>query len=1461
MALSAFGPQTALAGKNQSNDEIRAVTCNALKGTGNLGVEFYFTFDPCYEEAGNNKLMLYLASASAGYATVEVVDKGFKQKVVLKANDVVPVELGPGNGQAFSKPVNGGIPPEQVYPGAAVHVTSTVPIVIYAVTRFAYTSDSFMALPVQTLGKDYIVASMADMSWMYGGYSLPSETAIVAAYDNTVVTFTLGGPSVTKTGGGMTPGQTKTFNMNKGDVWVVGNDANSKEGDMSGSIVKATKPVAVISGNQCANVPTVSPWCDFVSEQEIPTALWGRYLQVPKYASRTNGYFMKVFARTPNTKINYNGSYWKTLQKAGGSEGQGYIYQRVDGTGNNVLSLSGDKPISATVFNPGQSDDNVSTDPFQMDIMPIEQYQKNVIFCTPGTKGGINFTRNYLGVIFQLDSTGSMPKDLEFGQSVNGKIKWQPLSAKFGPAFSTKDIFKEQVNGKTYAFKECTLGADGVYALRCSLPFMSYNYGGSDYDSYGHPTSGALTVVTSIPDTIQPRVTYQVDCDGSVGVKTPAVVSDLPNDSTCSNMSSIILVADSSFNYTLDYDPFEAGAASAKNVKFRLTVDDPDADGHALVVFTDRAGNQSCIEVNYKATKLTIEPNFWSFTASSPAKKGEVRTHDFVVKNFGSSDALVARLEFKAGGAGVFEIVPKVNLPFTLGAGQSYPFTVQYTANNDGYITDSIGVGDTCVFKYRTKVEAKTGEPIINVTDVDFGNLVLNSTPVQLPFRVESKGTVKLSVIGQSGVVLDQGNPIPNGMFSTNVPALSAQSPLVLDTNGSTGSAQNYVVTCTPNTLGQYNAKVIFSSDASTIDSICYIKANILTPGLSVNKVDFQRCRINGNKKYTGPYDMAFDNLDNKIETAYISLTNTGTSDLQLTDDAIISGAASKFQMEKVATDFKNLTIKPGETVKYWIKYIPDSPAYDTLAIEFKSNAGASQFFYAYGVGVVPRVKIDSVNFGLLQLVNGSASDNKKFTITNLGAKDWPFYDKLEITDLADATGGIANNGQSGVSGSEFMSFERTELNLPMTMNPGDVSTQFNAWYRPNAVANNTSTLVTTSDAQTEGVSLWNGSASGGVLKYTLAVPDVSVCVGDSILLNVVIANTGDSTLGNQMFATGTFRLKNVNSTEIILPANITTPILCGQTRTVSMWFKPTTAGSNTYTLVCDATPGAPFVTVEDAFTVTGLTYPSKLFVNAVPSLHATISTDGTSNYFSFPVSLDRPLDAANIHSLTVDVKFYNRDLSLRLKDNDQTQAYVQVATGGAANGFSVLAPFDVNGDTTTVHVKLSSVSNSLKGGAGSEMFMLEFQLLLDVTYQEDFRTNGTKVTIMPAKAYSDANFTNSTCAIIDPSTINITASEVCAYSLDHVSIGLGQFQLKGISPNPVGSEGTRIDFGVGFDGPTRIDIIGPNGDVVSTLVNETLKGGYYNLNFVPKNLASGSYLVRMISSGNTFTQKMQVVK
>ncbi|HMW75869.1 MAG TPA: IgGFc-binding protein, partial [Saprospiraceae bacterium] len=233
------------------------------------GTEFWFSFPPCYEEVAGaeNTTRVFVASSVRQPVTVEVPGKGFTMTKMAVANDVIEFKLPSAVGQAYSKPTQGKAPPEKVYGKCGVHVTSDEPVAVYAMTRFQYTSDGFLVIPISGLGQDYVIASWPQYTAAGSAFKLPGLSNIVAAYDSTEVTFTMGGVSGSRTTGGMTAGQTRKWILNVGDVLCFANDDDGQ--DIAGSRVTATKPVGVISGNQCANVPAGVPWCDFIAEMEL----------------------------------------------------------------------------------------------------------------------------------------------------------------------------------------------------------------------------------------------------------------------------------------------------------------------------------------------------------------------------------------------------------------------------------------------------------------------------------------------------------------------------------------------------------------------------------------------------------------------------------------------------------------------------------------------------------------------------------------------------------------------------------------------------------------------------------------------------------------------------------------------------------------------------------------------------------------------------------------------------------------------------------------------------------------------------------------------------------------------------------------------------------------------------------------------------------------------------------------
>ena len=537
----------------ESDEDIKKKLPKML-GANNAGKEFWFTIPPVFEdESGGyaNFVKIFVTSPAKTYVTVEVPGRGKRMNNYTVPNDVIEFNITPADAQPYLKSGYQPCVPEDIYKGVGIHITADEPLVVYVVCRYRYTSDGFLAIPVSSLGREYICASYGDMTAMFPMYTLPSLCGITAAYDNTKVRFKLGGNTLTQTAGGMKPGDVKEATLNKGDVWMF--SSKGPEADLTGSKITSNYPIAVVSGNQCTNIPTSNQWCDYTVEMDIPTYTWGYDYHVPKVPKRRYPSLVRIFAKEPNTNYYRDGKQIGQLAEAGGVLGRAYIEMRMVSMGSDPRSVvfSGDKPIGVTLYNCGVQEDVVTSnsDPFVMAMTPMEQYQKTITFCTPGVSGS-GFAENYLNLVFQTDENDLIPDDLEFADVKEGDFSWSKVKSKFGGTF---EKFVYDANNKKFGVKTLELPAEGVFRIQAKTPFAAYSFGYSSYDSYGYPTSAAFIDVVK-KDTLPPVPTWVMDCDGYVhGEKGgPATIKDYPEeDSVRSNLSMIVFHAGLSYNYKI----------------------------------------------------------------------------------------------------------------------------------------------------------------------------------------------------------------------------------------------------------------------------------------------------------------------------------------------------------------------------------------------------------------------------------------------------------------------------------------------------------------------------------------------------------------------------------------------------------------------------------------------------------------------------------------------------------------------------------------------------------------------------------------------------------------------------------------------------------------------------------------------------------------------------------------------
>ncbi|MEI6091782.1 MAG: T9SS type A sorting domain-containing protein [bacterium] len=871
-----------------------------LLGSSNQGTEFFMTFHPCWEESGfPDGCKIYITSAVATRVTIEIPGREiFIQRTTLP-NDVIEINLDPGQAQCYRKTDREPPQPQRVFKGYGIIVMSDDPIVCYGLTRYRYTSDGYLAIPKSGLGKNYIVSSFNDPCKDDGKQYLTSYTSIVGAYNKTEVKIKLGGRSSNYTPGAkpLKFGDIWTETLGRGDVWLIGvmGDYN----DLTGTTVQANKAVSVISGSFCAYVPIQVSACDFIIEQDLPMETWGYKYHVTRIVKRLNASVIRVLASEANTTIYRDGNEWSLVKGVGGADGTGYIEKRSVSKGEELrpVTISAKNRIAVTQYNCGMSDDGVDSDPFQLALTPIEQYQTGFLWCTPGVNGGSSFRFNYLNLCYKSTSDGKIPDDIEFGKVSNGVINWRKLSTVVsnpGQEFVDPSI----TDLRKYRSITITLeDPAGVYSLRGAEGMTGYGYGFDWYDSYGYPVSIALADLSK-PDVWAPIPTYTMNCTGEV---LGRVIEQPENkEELRSNMANLRLVKGESYNFTdLVYDEanFEPGVTHIMD--WALSVIDIESDAKAVLEFMDRAGNDTTITIDYQRTKFSIKNRIENWGAKKVSDPPETRSFTLINESANpvivDSIFLLSTVKDRKWPYNGFKLDSSIYkkygglLPgYAIQSGESLPFEVTFNSSSvnkeylagKGQFLDSIGIKanwsndakNYCYLKYRAAVRAAIGEPCITVGRIDFGQEIAGN-PLSKVFSISNNGISDLHI---TGYTLPAGSV--TGIYETNLGVIDVANPQVIPA----GISKEYNVTFKSNAVAQFPDKIVFESDA---DTNCQSNDPILEltgEGINLTITPFTDWYIEENTSSSIAFKINSDN------TSAVKIINESDDEALIPTDSII---------------------------------------------------------------------------------------------------------------------------------------------------------------------------------------------------------------------------------------------------------------------------------------------------------------------------------------------------------------------------------------------------------------------------------------------------------------------------------------------------------------------------------------------------------------------------------------------
>jgi hypothetical protein len=283
----------------------------------------------------------------------------------------------------------------------AYHLRSKVPVTVYqfnpldyvktGATENSYTNDASLLFPSNAWRYDYYVAA-----WPHTASVSPSLMAVTAYQDGTNVTITTRA-ATTAAGGApaFTAGVPQMVTLNKGDVIELGTAA----ADLTGSRVTSDKPVQVIGGHYCANVPDGFGYCDHLEESMFPVdALSNRYIvNAPAVTTIPNGKeeIVRIIATQAGTTLTYDppqAGAPTTIANAGD-------FVEIARQAASYMITANHKVMVAQLME-GSSVAGGTGDPAMALAVPIEQYRSYYLFHAP-----TNYLTNYVDITAPMGAT------------------------------------------------------------------------------------------------------------------------------------------------------------------------------------------------------------------------------------------------------------------------------------------------------------------------------------------------------------------------------------------------------------------------------------------------------------------------------------------------------------------------------------------------------------------------------------------------------------------------------------------------------------------------------------------------------------------------------------------------------------------------------------------------------------------------------------------------------------------------------------------------------------------------------------------------------------------------------------------------------------------------------------------------------------------------------------------------
>lgn len=260
-------------------------------------------------------------SGTSVFSVAITAENGANGNVLWGFASSTPFSLIPGETTTIAMPPGTTLAGSGLHPDGAVRVQTDADVSVTVFTSEDYSGDAFRPLPEGELGTEYVVVS----SPAGASGTLPSQFLVVATADGTTVTITASDTN----SAGLVPDTATDIDLDLGQVYQV--QAPLVGADLTGTLISANQPIAVISGHYLGLVPANTGCCaSFMAACLPPVSAWGTDYLVAPTNTRSHDVFRLVAWS--------NGTTFTATGHPGGTLGQGEFIEFTASQGVYVTS-------------------------------------------------------------------------------------------------------------------------------------------------------------------------------------------------------------------------------------------------------------------------------------------------------------------------------------------------------------------------------------------------------------------------------------------------------------------------------------------------------------------------------------------------------------------------------------------------------------------------------------------------------------------------------------------------------------------------------------------------------------------------------------------------------------------------------------------------------------------------------------------------------------------------------------------------------------------------------------------------------------------------------------------------------------------------------------------------------------------------------------------------------------------